>query len=315
MNKAASPFTALLATALAISLANAADYEAILDALGEYSPRGAAAQESIYSFSTNEMHELLIRGLKRERPETRIAVIRAVGDKKALDLLPLVVTAGKQDGDWRVKDIAMITAKELNPESSASFLREELSDDNPLVVARAIRYLESLGYKEDIGLFRGFLSHPNDAIRLAAADALIQRGIPVDRAIIIPFISISSSPYRGDAVRLLGEVGNEEDRSTLESIMKDRSAGSHTRIAARVALGGIRLRQLSAPEKVQFLATKLSDPHEDDSLWAAYKLLESAEGVAILNAVAGNRSHPGHDHASHALKISASASWIRSHSK
>ncbi len=293
---------------------SAADIDGILDVLGEYSPKGAEAQGQLASMSSSDFRELVIRGLKRENPRTREAVVRAVGDKKAADLLPLLVEAGRRETAWRVKDEVMLVSKDLEGDVAADFLRSEAQDPDPTVQSLAIRYLANMGFKEDSPLFQAKLLNDAPIVQLAAGRALVRRGIKVDRSISLRYIDVATATYRASAIELLGETGVPADIEHLNRIIQDTLGKRHFQFDVLIATTAIQMRSLPPNDQAGFLKENLSrSPILRD--WAAFRLLEVPGGINVLRQVAVQTGHPAHDVVSRALGVSATPQWTRLHSK
>lgn len=128
--------------------------------------------ESIAYFSQSRVFELIEQAHRGSQPEMRLSAIRAMGrnlDSHWLDTLLLEL--GSSEAEMRRE--AALACGQLGEARAIPYLAELIAEDKDLEVQRlAIHALGEIGGKRAIHALAPLLTHPREAVRLAARKAV-----------------------------------------------------------------------------------------------------------------------------------------------
>lgn len=180
-------------------------------AFGEVS---LAAHRALVATDPNMMHELADaiaeRGDFRER--TVEEALRAIGSEAAS--LPMVESARSHEHAERVRILRYFAL--LDAATARSAVREILAtDDDPDVIAAALKVLTGISLLADRALVQRFLDHPAAAIRIAAIGALVPIRDAPDRRTLLGLLRDRDADVRYRAAQALVQCsaldGTESD--------------------------------------------------------------------------------------------------------
>ncbi|MEE2756334.1 MAG: HEAT repeat domain-containing protein [Myxococcota bacterium] len=187
----------------------------------------------------------LVRALKSEQVQVRIAAVRALGWLRkptvAALLLPMLNDQEPAVRRWTASSLAL-----CGQMASASMLRASMADESSPVVrasiARALGWLGDQGSVDDLS--RWALHDSCGQVRGASLQALIRLNTPLDLAFLLTACDDPDSAVRIQALRGLAHGSGKEIESTLDACVLDPDP--HIRvfaIRALVAIGAARARE------------------------------------------------------------------------